>query len=298
MTSPATDELASLFGADTRSVLRRIGAHPVSAEAAAIHGAIWTALAQAGGLRPAETRSVLPVAELMGEALYRSPYLDTLTAIDVITAAGDRRRWQPVLSAVGDGDVAIAVTLPGTRLARCADMADMLLDMDGPAVTLTELHQPGVEVRQCLDLARGGLFEVRVASAVTPAVSGAGPAAPLLDGALDRDRARRAAYLTGLSRGALDLAVGHARNRIVFGRPLGGHQAPAFRLAALAARIEAVRSLAYQGDHPGYALRLARDLAIDTTSEALQLHGAAGLLDTSDAQLFYRCALTETALAR
>ncbi|MFF8393048.1 acyl-CoA dehydrogenase family protein [Streptomyces sp. NPDC016172] len=99
-----------------------------------------------------------------------------------------------------------------------------------------------------------------------------------------------------MSRSALDLAAAHARRRIVFGHPLDAHQHPAVRLAALSARLEAVRSLIYREDRPSQALGLARNVAMDTTTDVLlQFHGASSLLD-DDAQLFYCRALTEAAL--
>jgi alkylation response protein AidB-like acyl-CoA dehydrogenase len=103
------------------------------------------------------------------------------------------------------------------------------------------------------------------------------------DSVLDHALLRQAAYLTGLCRGSPELAVTYARQRTLFGRSLAAHQAPAFRLAALAARREAVRSLIYRGERASQSLKLAAELAVDTAIETLQIHGASGLLNGSDA---------------
>lgn len=297
-TAPASGQLAALFGPDMRPTLRRIGESPVSAEAAAAQTAVWGALAEAGGLRTDDIRAVLPIAELMGESLYRSPYFDTLTAIDALAAATGPERQPTLLDAARDGEIAFAVAWPDLRFVRCADMADLLLVVDGPAMRLVELHRPGVEITEHSDLGRGGLFKVAVEDGTAPILLEAGLGPLRWEAILDRARLRQAAYLTGLCRGALELATAHARQRIIFGRTLGAHQAPAFRLAALAAGLEAVRSLVYRADRPAQSLLLAGELAAETAAAAVQLHGASGLLEENDAQLFYRRALTEAALFR
>ncbi|MCQ4206649.1 acyl-CoA dehydrogenase family protein [Streptomyces longispororuber] len=296
-TTPATltaaDPLSDVFAPELRPVLRRLGERPLSAEAASAQGAVWAALAQAGALH--DPQAALPVAELLGETLYRGPYLDTVAAVEALAALPASPRTAELLDALRAGELAAALAGPDRRFVRCADQADLLLTVDGAEFGVVELDRPGVRLTEHADLGGGGLFTVEVAADVPLVLSGrlADPRA-----LTDRIRSGQAAYLAGLSRGALDLATAHARRRTVFGKPLGAHQSPAFRLAALAARLEAVRSLIHCADEPAHALRLARELAVDTATETLQLHGASGLLDEDDAQLFYRRALTESALRR
>ncbi|MFH9180240.1 acyl-CoA dehydrogenase family protein [Streptomyces albogriseolus] len=285
--------LTDIFSPELRPVLRRLGERPLSAESAAAQGAVWAALAQAGALR--DVHAVLPVAELLGEALYRGPCLDTVAAVEALASLPGPSGADPVLDEMRRGGLAAALAGPDRRFVRCADQADLLFTVDGARLTVVELDHPGVRLREHADLGRGGLFAVDVEAGVPLVLSGRLPDPQDLT---DRIRSRQAAYLAGLSRGALDLATAHARRRTVFGKPLGAHQSPAFRLAALSARLEAVRSLVHRQDAPGSALRLARELAVDAAAETLQLHGASGLLDEDDAQLFYRRALTESALCR
>ncbi|NUT35241.1 MAG: acyl-CoA dehydrogenase [Hamadaea sp.] len=55
-----------------------------------------------------------------------------------------------------------------------------------------------------------------------------------------------AASATGLARACLESATAYARERVQFGKPIIEHQAVAFRLADMAARIEAARLLTWR----------------------------------------------------
>jgi hypothetical protein len=115
-------------------------------------------------------------------------------------------------------------------------------------------------------------------------------------------RCRAAGYLLGVTRAGLDVATERARSRAQFGAPIGVHQAVAFPLAALTARLEALHELGRhiavhleEMDPMGEASRLlaaCADLAMESTSRCLHLHGTAGLLVGSDAQLHYSRAHT------
>jgi alkylation response protein AidB-like acyl-CoA dehydrogenase len=62
----------------------------------------------------------------------------------------------------------------------------------------------------------------------------------------DRSRVTLGAAATGLARAALEYAVEYAKTREQFGKPIGEHQAVAFRLADMATRVEAARLLVWQ----------------------------------------------------
>jgi alkylation response protein AidB-like acyl-CoA dehydrogenase len=62
----------------------------------------------------------------------------------------------------------------------------------------------------------------------------------------DRSRITLGAAATGLARAALEYSVEYARTREQFGKPIGEHQAVAFRLADMATRVEAARLLVWQ----------------------------------------------------
>jgi alkylation response protein AidB-like acyl-CoA dehydrogenase len=62
----------------------------------------------------------------------------------------------------------------------------------------------------------------------------------------DRSRVTLAASATGLARAALEYAVAYAKQRTQFGKPIGEHQAVAFRLADMALRVDASRLLTWR----------------------------------------------------
>ncbi len=62
----------------------------------------------------------------------------------------------------------------------------------------------------------------------------------------DRSRVTLAASATGLARAALEFAVQYAKDRTQFGKPIGQHQAVAFRLADMALRVDAARLLTWR----------------------------------------------------
>jgi alkylation response protein AidB-like acyl-CoA dehydrogenase len=62
----------------------------------------------------------------------------------------------------------------------------------------------------------------------------------------DRSRITLGAAATGLARAALEYAVEYAKTREQFGKPIGEHQAVAFRLADMATRVDASRLLVWR----------------------------------------------------
>jgi hypothetical protein len=106
--------------------------------------------------------SSLSRVELMGESLYRSPYLDTLLAIDALAALDEPQLRQSML----DGEIAVAAACPDLRFVRNADMADLLMVVSGTSLTLFDLEH--LHVRERHDLGCGGLFEILIVPGVPP----------------------------------------------------------------------------------------------------------------------------------
>ncbi|HSL48307.1 MAG TPA: acyl-CoA dehydrogenase family protein [Candidatus Deferrimicrobiaceae bacterium] len=105
---------------------------------------------------------------------------------------------------------------------------------------------------------------------------------------IDLARAQVGAIATGLAQGALDEAVGYARERRAFGRAIAEFQGLQFLLADLAAQVEAARWLAYraawlfdQGQPATRACAIAKRVGVDAAEEvarkALEVFGASGL---------------------
>ncbi|HWL79182.1 acyl-CoA dehydrogenase family protein [Microbacterium sp.] len=105
--------------------------------------------------------------------------------------------------------------------------------------------------------------------------------------ALDSGRLGIAAVATGLAQAALDAAVGYAKERETFGRPIIDHQGLAFVLADMAAAVESSRAtylaaarLRDRGLPYSRAASIAKlvatDNAMKVTLDAVQVFGGAG----------------------
>lgn len=101
-------------------------------------------------------------------------------------------------------------------------------------------------------------------------------------------RPQVAASGLGIARAAFEYAVAYAREREAFGSPIVEHQGVAFMLADMGMRIEAARALTWRacdvaarGEDVGlvgsYAKAFASDVAMQTTVDAVQVLGGAGL---------------------
>jgi alkylation response protein AidB-like acyl-CoA dehydrogenase len=98
-----------------------------------------------------------------------------------------------------------------------------------------------------------------------------------------------AAQALGIASGAYELALAYSKERKAFGKPISEHQAIQFKLADMATEIEAARLLCYKAawhkdQHMDYAESgamaklFASKVAMDTTIEAVQIHGGYGFV--------------------
>jgi len=96
-----------------------------------------------------------------------------------------------------------------------------------------------------------------------------------------------AAQALGIASGAYELALAYSKERKAFNKPISQHQAIAFKLADMATQIEAARLLclkaAWHKDNDmdyGLSSSMAKlfssKVAMDTTVEAVQVHGGYG----------------------
>lgn len=118
-------------------------------------------------------------------------------------------------------------------------------------------------------------------------------------GGLSTARVHTAARAIGLSRGALEDSIGYVQQRKQFGRPIGSFQAIRFKIAEMAANIEAARQLMYyvceETDKGGRADKeasmvkwFATEMAERVTSEALQIHGGYGYTTDLPIERYWR----------
>jgi short-chain 2-methylacyl-CoA dehydrogenase len=116
---------------------------------------------------------------------------------------------------------------------------------------------------------------------------------------LDGGRISVAAMGLGLAQGAYDLALGYAREREQFGKPIASFQALQFALADMATEIEAARGLVYRAawmkdEGRPFALDAAMaklytgELSKRVADRALQIHGGYGFMDEYAISRLYR----------
>ena len=108
-----------------------------------------------------------------------------------------------------------------------------------------------------------------------------------------------AALAVGIAQGALDEALNYAKRRRQFGKPILEYEAIQWMLADMATEIDACRLLAHHAamlkDLGQPFLRTASqaklhasEVAVRSTSKAIQIHGGYGYLKDSPVERFYR----------
>ena len=107
------------------------------------------------------------------------------------------------------------------------------------------------------------------------------------------------AQAVGAAQGALEKAVSHVKSRKQFGLPLASFQANQFKIAEMATRVEAGRTLTWRAawlldqgiqDHRLVAMAkwFCGEMAVYVANEALQIHGGYGYLREYGVEKFYR----------
>ncbi|NIS67729.1 MAG: acyl-CoA dehydrogenase [Proteobacteria bacterium] len=115
----------------------------------------------------------------------------------------------------------------------------------------------------------------------------------------DHTRVHICAQAVGLAQGAMEQAIQHVRERHQFGKPLASFQATQFKIAEMATRIEAGRTLYQKAawlvdrgkvepDLISMAKWFTGETAVRVADEALQLHGGYGFIGDYDIERFYR----------
>lgn len=126
-----------------------------------------------------------------------------------------------------------------------------------------------------------------------------GKGAKMMLETLDAGRLSIAAMGLGLAQGAYEMSLDYSHKRVQFGQPIGKFQAIAFKLAEMATKIEAARSLLYHavwlkmngepyGKEAAMAKLFCSEISREVANEAVQIHGAWGLVDAYDVERFYR----------
>ena len=108
-----------------------------------------------------------------------------------------------------------------------------------------------------------------------------------------------AAQAVGIARAAFEFAVGHARERMAFGRPIIDNQGIAFKLADMAMEIDAARLLThraawlarngqFQRAEGSMSKLKAGETAVWVTEQAIQIMGGYGYIRDFPVEKWYR----------
>jgi alkylation response protein AidB-like acyl-CoA dehydrogenase len=282
----------------------------------------WTALRvpeEHGGLG-LSVLELCVLAEEVGRSLTPTPFSSSvLLATEALLALGtpaQQGTWLPRLAdgsaigavALGEGMLPAGAqsrlaatngTLTGVkRPAPDAMLADFLIVAAQDGLYLVERGASGLRVEpiDTVDL-------VRRSAMVT--LDGT-PAVPLQEGRAGLERFLQSAAVLlafeglGGAEAAMEMAIGYARERVAFGRPIAGYQAVKHRLADMYIKNQLARSHAYYGawalstnaPELPQAAAAARVAALDAygfaAEENVQLHGGIGYTWESDCQFHYR----------
>ncbi|MBP2367023.1 acyl-CoA dehydrogenase family protein [Pseudonocardia parietis] len=214
-----------------------------------------------------------------------------------------------------DGDDYI---VNGTKMwitnARHADPLPVLVKTDpsaepahkGMSILLVEATSPGFEVTA--DIGKLGykgtescevvLTDVRVpASQLLGGIEGRGLQQAL--SSLETGRINIAARSVGIAQRAYDEALGYARQRTAFGRPIGEFQAVEQRLAQIAVRLQAARLMTYwaasrmdegvrMDTESGMAKIFASEQALECAIDSMRIHGGYGYSTEFEIERLYR----------
>jgi alkylation response protein AidB-like acyl-CoA dehydrogenase len=118
-------------------------------------------------------------------------------------------------------------------------------------------------------------------------------------------RVHTAARAVGLARGALEDSITYSQERVQFERPIASFQAIRFKIADMAAEIEAARALTWQvaqAMDDGHNVEkeaamvklLATEMAVRVTGEGMQIHGGNGYTTERSVERYWRDARLTT----
>ena len=270
------------------------------------------------------------ILEELGAALYTGPYLaSAVLAATALMAGSDEAAKHDLLPGIASGETVATVAFteddgswdPETiGLSASAHGDGWVLDghksfvLDGAtAGLLLVVGRTGAGLSLfAVDGSAGGLTRTSLAtldqtrklarcefSSVAGRLIGSPGDAPLAK-VLDVAAIALAAEQLGGAQRALDMAVGYAKIRHQFGRPIGSFQAIKHRCADLLTEVESLRSAvvyaaaAVAEDSPEVPMlaSLVKALASDTyfhvAAENIQIHGGIGFTWEHDAHLYFK----------
>lgn len=189
-------------------------------------------------------------------------------------------------------------------ITRTTPRAESTRPTDGMTLFLADLDPRHVEMRPIRKMGRNAVssYELFIDDLRVPATARVGEEGEgfryLLDG-LNPERILLGHEALGLGRVALEAAVAYARERTVFGRPIGANQGIAFPLAEAAARLDSARLMARQaawlydqglpcGREANMAKFLCAEAGFFAADRAVQTHGGMGYASEFHVERYFR----------
>lgn len=176
--------------------------------------------------------------------------------------------------------------------------------VDGMTLLLVDRHAPGVEATPIPKMGRNAVSscETVYRDTFVPEADRVGEEGRgfryLLDG-LNAERVLVASEAIGMGRASLRRAVAYAKERVVFGRPIGKNQAIAFPLAEAHAKLRAAALRVSEaarlidgglpcGEEANLAKYLAAEAGFFAADRAVQTHGGFGYADEYHVERYFR----------
>ena len=163
-------------------------------------------------------------------------------------------------------------------------MSGFIVDADTPGLSLGKKESNMGQ--RCSDTRALNFDDMRVPAANLVGESESGGWMNAMK-AFDMSRPNIAAHATGLARAAYEHALQYSNERQTFGKPLHQHQAIQFMLADMKTKIEAARMLTWKSaseadagirntESAAHAKRFAADIAMEVSTDAVQVYGGYG----------------------
>jgi 3-oxocholest-4-en-26-oyl-CoA dehydrogenase beta subunit len=277
--------------------------------------------------------------EAMGEACLPGPFFSTaVLGASTILQAGTEDQKRMLLPPIASGGLVVALAFSEPEnwneyskiktlakqnrvgyivnglkhFVENAQVADQIIcaaqveDKSGgkPGLTLflVDKGSPDVEIRPFKTLAYERYCEVVFhdlrldESAVLGTVGKAGPA---LEAVQEKAAVAKCAEMLGAAHVAFNLSLAYSKERVQFGRPIGGFQAVQHHLANMAVDLDCLRYLTYQaawriseglpaGPEAAMAKAYAGEAAARVTRFSHQIHGAIAFCDEHNLHFYYR----------
>jgi acyl-CoA dehydrogenase len=189
-------------------------------------------------------------------------------------------------------------------LTRTTPIEEVTRKTDGMTIFFADIDRSAVEVRELKKLGRHAvdtnmLFIDNLKVSASDVVGQVGGGFRILLDGLNPERILVAAEAVGIGRSAVDRAVKYAKERSVFGRPIGQNQAIAHPLADAYSKLEVaqlmVMKAAWLFDHGkpcGAEANIAKlrsaDAGFEACDRAVQTLGGYGYMQEYDVERFFR----------